>query len=793
MNKTIIPDADLTRYNPDCKFGLSDEQIGQRKKDNLTNNTISIPTKTIPRIFFENIFTLFNILNFILALAIVCVGSYKNLLFIGVIICNILIGTFQEIRAKKAVDKLSLISSTKADVIRNGKKHQIPIEEIVLDDIVSLSSGNQIVADCVVIDGMCEVNESLLTGESDSISKSKGDMLLSGSYIVSGNCKARVEHIGRQNYAFKISKDAKYVKKVNSEIMRTLNLIIKIISFMIVPIGIILFYKQFNIDTNTYKDAVVNTVAALIGMIPEGLILLTSTVLAVGVIRLSKHKVLVQELYCIETLARVDVLCLDKTGTITEGCMEITDIIEIDKNYSNKINDILSSMVYSLKDNNPTFDAIKAKFGINNVYDADNIMPFSSNKKWSGVYFNNEGSYILGAAEFIFKEQTSILHNELKKYSSENRVLVLAHSNNDFNGKELPDKIIPIALILIRDKIRPQAKKTLEYFKNQGVDIKVISGDNVLTVSNIAKNAGLENADNYIDATSLKSDNDIKNAAKKYTVFGRVTPQQKKKLILSLKELGHTVAMTGDGVNDVLALKEADCSIAMSSGSDAARNVSQLVLMNSCFDAMPKIVAEGRRSINNIQRSASLFLVKTIYSSLLSILFIFINMPYPFMPIQMTLISMFTIGIPSFVLALEPNHERIKGNFFINIISKSLPAAISVVLNIIIIAIITNLFHLSLGEFSTLSVILTGYTGILLLFKISVPFNTIRKGLLMFIIAGFSAGIIFGKSLFSLAQLNIYSILILISLIVFSTFLFLLILKLSEKAKFRFKQTKFSR
>lgn len=789
MNKTLMPETNLIRYNPDCKFGLSDKQIIQRKKDNLTNYAVSIPTKTIPRIFFENTFTLFNLLNFVLALAILFVGSYKNLLFIGVIVCNTLIGTFQEIRAKKLVDKLSLISSTKVDVIRNGKKQQISIEEIVLDDIVSLSIGKQVVADCTVIDGICEVNESLLTGESDSISKSKGDMLLSGSYIVSGNCRAKIEHIGKQNYAFKISKDAKYVKKINSEIMCTLNLIIKIVSFMIIPIGIMLFYKQFNMGTITYQDAVVNTVAAIIGMIPEGLILLTSTVLAVGVIRLSKHKVLVQELYCIETLARVDVLCLDKTGTITEGCMEVTDIIEIDKNYSNKINDILSSMAYALKDNNPTFNAIKAKFGINNVYDACNIMPFSSNKKWSGVYFNNEGSYILGAAEFIFKEPPFIIYNELKKYSSQNRVLVLAHSNNDFKGKELPNKVDPIALILTSDKIRPQAKKTLEYFKNQGVDIKVISGDNVLTVSNIAKNAGVKNADNYIDATTLKNDDDIKNAAKTYTIFGRVTPQQKKKLIISLKKLGHTVAMTGDGVNDVLALKEADCSIAMSSGSDAARNVSQLVLVNSCFDSMPKIVAEGRRSINNIQRSASLFLVKTIYSAILSILFIFINMPYPFMPIQMTLISIFTIGIPSFVLALEPNNERINGNFFMNIISKSIPAALSAVLNIMLIVLIIKLFHLGLREFSTFSVILTAYTGILLLFKVSSPFNVLRKCLLTFIIVGFLTGIIFGKSLFSLAYLNISSLLILISLIAFSTFSFLSILKLSDRIKHKLQYT----
>ena len=778
MKKALKTTDEIVRYNPDCNSGLSIDQINQRKKDNLVNNDTTVPTKTIPRIFFENIVTLFNILNILLAIAILCVGSYKNLLFMGVIICNTLIGTFQEIRAKKAVDKLSLISSTKVNVVRNSKIEHIPIKELVLDDIVYLKNGNQIVSDCIVVDGKCEVNESLLTGESDPITKKKGDMLLSGSFIVSGSCKAKIEHIGNQNYAAKISNDAKYIKKVNSEIMYTLNLIIKIISFIIIPLGIMLFYKQFNIvESNTYQNAVVHTVAALIGMIPEGLILLTSTVLAVGVIRLSKQKVLVQELYCIETLARVDTLCLDKTGTITDGNMEVINTVEIDKSFSNKINEIMSSMVYALNDNNPTFNAIRDKFGNKKVYDAIKSVPFSSEKKWSGVYFKNEGSFILGAAEFILNNNISEIEDELKEYASKNRVLILAHSDNDFNGEDIPKDTYPIAFIIINDKIRKQAKETLKYFKEQGVNIKIISGDNVLTVSNVAKAAGLDNADNYIDATTLENDEDLKQAAQKYSVFGRVTPQQKKKLIVALKDQGHTVAMTGDGVNDVLALKEADCSVAMASGSDAARNVSQLVLLNSCFDSMPKVVAEGRRSINNIQRSASLFLVKTLYSLLLSILFIFINMPYPFMPIQMTLISMFTIGIPSFILALEPNNERIKGNFFINIISKSIPAAISVVLNILSVILATNIFKLSIEEFLTISVILTGYTGLLLLFKISLPLNNIRKVLIILMSSGFAAGIIFGREIFSLTLLNAKSLFILMFLLILSTVIFICTLK----------------
>ena len=457
--------------------------------------------------------------------------------------------------------------------------------------------------------------------------------------------------------------------------------------------------------------------------------------------------------------------------------MEVINTVEIDKSFSNKINEIMSSMVHALNDNNPTFNAIRDKFGNKKVYDAIKSVPFSSEKKWSGVYFKNEGSFILGAAEFILNNNIAEIEDELKEYASKNRVLILAHSNNDFNGEDIPKDTYPIAFIIINDKIRKQAKETLKYFKEQGVDIKIISGDNVLTVSNVAKAAGLDNADNYIDATTLENDEDLKQAAQKYSVFGRVTPQQKKKLIVALKDQGRTVAMTGDGVNDVLALKEADCSVAMASGSDAARNVSQLVLLNSCFDSMPKVVAEGRRSINNIQRSASLFLVKTLYSLLLSILFIFINMPYPFMPIQMTLISMFTIGIPSFILALEPNNERIKGNFFINIISKSIPAAISVVLNILSVILATNIFKLSIEEFLTISVILTGYTGLLLLFKISLPLNNIRKVLIILMSSGFAAGIIFGREIFSLALLNAKSLFILIFLLILSTAIFICTLK----------------
>ena len=782
MKTTIDTNRTVERYSPSADFGLTNSQVQCRIEDNLVNYDTSLPTKTIGQIIKENLVTLFNIINFVLALAIIAVGSFKNLLFLGVVMCNTIIGTYQEIRAKKIVDKLSIISTTKVSVLRNGTERSLGIDDIVLDDIVCLKQGNQVVTDCVVVEGECEVNESLLTGESDSIHKTCGDILLSGSFIVCGNCKVKVEHIGHENYASKISQDAKYIKKLNSEIMMTLRKIIKIISILIIPIGLLLFYNQFTIEGNTYQSAVVNTVAALIGMIPEGLVLLTSTVLAVSVIRLSKRKVLVQELYCIETLARVDVLCLDKTGTITEGCMEVKETIPYGDTAEQDIQSALNALASVIQDENPTFNAIRKKYTEPTSYSLEKVIPFSSEKKWSGAYFKNQGTFVIGAPEFILKDRVDEIKEQLETYTAENRVILLAHSFSAFKQEEqLPDDLSIMAFILMHDKLRVQAKETLNFFKEQGVAIKIISGDNVLTVANIAKNVGLKDADNYIDATTLKSYEEIKEAADRYSIFGRVSPEQKKQLILALKECGHTVAMTGDGVNDVLALKEADCSVAMASGSDAARNVSQLVLLNSCFDSMPKVVAEGRRSINNIQRSSSLFLVKTIFSTLLAVIFLFLNTPYPFMPIQMTLTSMFTIGIPSFILALEPNKDRIRGNFFLNIISKAIPGALTVVINILLVVLVTSLFGLNTEQASTLSVILTGYTGLMLLYNISIPFNRTRKILFTSMIIGFSVSIVAFRTIFSLAVITPVLLTILVFMLFVATAVFYFIYAVAKR------------
>ena len=705
--------------------GLTGKEVEERINKGLVNYDTSVKTKSIKQIVLGNIFTLFNIINFLLGLAVFYSKSYKNLFFLGVVFSNTAISIIQEIKSKKAVDKLSVLASAKIKCIRDGKTETIGINEIVLDDILSLEIGNQIVTDSTIIEGEVEVNESFITGESDTITKKKGDNLLSGSFIVSGKCKAKVIHIGEENFTSKISSGAKCVKKVNSEIMKSLNRIIQFVSIAIVPIGMLLFWNQFNLDGNNIQNAIVNTVAAIIGMIPEGLILLTSSVLAVSVVRLAKQKVLVQQLYCIETLARVDTLCLDKTGTITEGTMEVDDIIpfEIEKN---KMEKILTEIAFASEDLNSTIDAIKEKYKGKNEWKVLKKIPFSSQKKWSGINFEKEGSFIIGAPEFILKDDYSKYKEKIEKYTENYRVILLANSKDQFVDKELPSNIEVLGLILICDKIRKEAAETLKYFKEQGVTVKIISGDNPVTVSKIAKNVGVENYDKWINMSEVKNIEEIEDLVEKYSIFGRVSPVQKKEIVKALKQKGHTVAMTGDGVNDVLSLKEADCSIAMASGSDATKNCSELVLLDSNFASMPKIVAEGRRTINNIERSATLFLVKTLYATVLALIFLIAKMPYPFMPVQLSLISVVTIGIPSFILALEPNKERIKGHFLRNVISRAIPTSLTAILNIIIIAIFSYKMNIDVKVYSSLCVILTAFTGLHLLSSLCAPLDIFR-------------------------------------------------------------------
>ncbi len=755
--------------------GLSTKEVKQRINNGKVNYDTTTPSKSIKQILIENTCTLFNFINLILGVAIIVVGSYKNLLFLGVVICNTLISTIQEIRAKRIVDKLSVISSSKAKVVRDGKEKEIHINSIVLDDLIIYELGNQVVADSKILDGACEVNESFITGEAKTIYKKEGDTLLSGSFIVSGNVKAKVIHVGLDNYTSIISHDAKKMKKeINSEIMRSLNKIVKYVSITLIPIGILLLLRQFAIEGNTTQNAVVTVVAAVVGMIPEGLILLVSTVLAISVIRLSKYKVLVQDLYCIETLARVDTLCLDKTGTITEGKMEINDVIPLNNNDINKIDEMLEAISTNLNDKNPTFMALNEKYGNDSKVKSINNIPFSSERKFSGIVLEKE-SYIIGAPEFVLGKEIDNYKNKIDELSNENRVLALIKTSHIKNN-EIPNKKDVLALILIRDKVRKEAANTLAYFMDNDVELKVISGDSVNTVATVAKNVGID-VKGVFDARLINEETDLNLIVEENNIFGRVKPDQKKMIISALKSNGHVVAMTGDGVNDVLALKESDCGIAMNEGSDAARNVAELVLLDSDFDSMPEVVKEGRRTINNVERSATLFLSKTIYASLLALLFLFINYTYPFIPIQLTLINSLTIGIPAFILALEPNKSRVKGKFFINVISKAIPSGITTVVNILLLVFFASLINIPNEQTSTIAVIITAYTAILLIYRISKPLNLLRKLLLVLLSGIFLLAILtpLGREIFSLVWLTPNALLILLPLMYVSTRLFKLL------------------
>lgn len=735
--------------------GLTNEEVLERVALGKTNTVTTLKTKSVSRIFYDNIVTLFNLINLVLLLALMAVGSYKNMLFIGVAICNIAIGIFQEIRSKKSVDKLTILSETKTEVLRNGKVYQISKDEIVLDDIIILSRGNQIPADCVVCSGNCKVNESLLTGESNLIDKAENDELLSGSFAAAGKCYARVSKVGEESYASQINAQAKYIKKINSQILKSFRMIIKICTFIIIPVGITFFIRQFMILNGDLTSTVENTVASIVGMIPSGMLLLTSTVLAVSVIRLSRQKVLVNEMYCIESLARVDVLCVDKTGTLTTDEMNVTDVISFESDEA-EIKTALSSIVNSSEEINATLYAIKAYVGNQAPVGCSKFTPFSSETKWSGGSYTNGRSYIIGASEFVFKDRKKYaqVYDKIKDITKTVRIIALAVTNSEFDGKNLPDSLQPMALILIKDKLRENVNDTIEFFKEQGVTLKVISGDSVKTVQSIAVDTGIEGAENAVDMTEITTEEELFLAAESCNVFGRVTPAQKKELVQALKDHGHCVAMIGDGVNDVLALKEADCSVAMSSGSEAARNVSQLVLVNNDFASMPKVVAEGRRSINNVERSSSLFLVKTIYSIILSIFFIFFEGQYPFEPIQLSLIGALTIGFPSFVLALQPNKQRVSGNFTFNIISRAAPAAICVIANIILTSVIGGMFGIPHSEFSTISVYLTALSCLLLIVRLSFPFNLLRFGMFCVSVSGLVIASVFFGSFFSLAPLS---------------------------------------
>lgn len=734
----------------DMEKGLTADEVQQRIDSGKINGDQNVKTKSVAQILRENILTFFNFI-FIVFAVLICFfidSSEKFLTIVGnfgfliLIVFNALVGIVQELRAKHTIDKLSLISAPKAVVIRDGEQKEIDVKDIVLDDITVLASGSQICADSFVVEGSIEVNESLITGEPDAILKNVGDKIMSGSFVVSGNAKAQVEHVGMDNFATKISAGAKYFKKPNSEIWRSLMFIVKVMATILVPMGVMLFCVKYFAQENPeqaekiittlfgYKinqylsTTVLGTVATLIGMIPSGLVALSSTVFCVSVIRLSRHKTLAQDLYCIETLARVDVLCLDKTGTITEGTMDVNSIEPVKNREIAEIKQIIKNVTSALEDNNATINALRSYVAdIDVSCTAEQIVPFSSARKWSGARINGV-SYVIGAPEFVFKKKTKTLEKTTEEMAKKGyRVMVVASSKNKFADSELPSTLKLESFIYITDKIRAEAPDTLRFFKHEGVTVKVISGDNPKTVRAVAMRAGLEDCDNIIDMSTLTTEEEVYDAATKYTIFGRVLPDQKLMLVKALKKAGHTVAMTGDGVNDVLALKEADCSVAMASGSDAAKNVSSLVLLDSNFSSMPRVVAEGRRSINNLERSAALYIMKTVYNTLLALLFMVVTVPLPFTPQNLTIMGAVTIGMPSVVLALEPNADRVTGRFLPKVLSNALPGGITVLLGAIAVILCNRFFltNLTDAQSQTVFIWVITFVGFLLLFKVSLP------------------------------------------------------------------------
>ena len=778
--------------------GLTDEQVNARIAEGKVNADENPNTRTYKQIVRENTLTFFNFLNLVLLVLVLLVGSYKNAFFVCIIIINTLIGIAQEIRAKKTIDKLAILTARKSVVIREGQKWTVPTEELVLDDVVCLKTGDQVPADARILEGSLEVNESLLTGESDNLPKNEGDELFSGSFVTSGEACCQIIHVGKDNYAAQITSEAKEFKRHNSELKNSLNAILKVISIIIVPLGALLFYKQYYIVGDTFRDSVVSMVAGVLGMIPEGLVLLTSVALTLGALVLANKKTLVQELYCIETLARVDTLCLDKTGTITEGTMCVERVepyvstgrvetavtesepaespeaeaqgqVAADPAFGDDINTVMGNMMYVLKDQNATIDALRKRFPAKQDMTLEHVIPFSSDRKYSGAVFEEKGTYLMGAAQFLFPENNEELTEKCQAYAEEGlRVLVLAHSSQNAEGTELPEGLEPLALMLLTDVIREEAPDTLAFFDSQEVDLKVISGDDPVTVAAIARRAGLKNADSYVDATTLTTEEALQDAVAQYSVFGRVTPQQKKAMVQALQAQGHTVAMTGDGVNDVLALKEADCSIAMAQGSDAAKNIANVVLLDSNFASMPHIVNQGRRVVNNIRTAASMFLIKTMFSVMLSLLTIFFGNAYPFEPIQMSLISACAVGIPTFLLAQENNYEKIDHTFLRHVFINAFPAAITITFCVFAVMLVCqNVYH-SMAMLNTACVLVTGWNYMAALKTVYAPLNTYRKVIIygmQFIF--FAAAVIFQK-LLSLGSLDFGMIILVFILMTFA-------------------------
>ena len=823
--------------------GLTAAEVQERIQAGQVNVNDHPVTRTYKRIFLDNILTFFNFLNIALFVMVILVGSYKNSLFIMTIVFNTTIGIVQEIRAKKVIDKLAIMTQNTAIVVRDEKKWTIATDKLVVDDVILLKNGDQVPADCEMLEGSLEVNESLLTGEADNLTKMPGDELFSGSFVTSGEGYCRITRVGSDSYASKITSEAKEFRRHNSELRNSLNFILKVISIIIVPIGALLFYKQHYIIEDTFRDSVVSTVAAVLGMIPEGLILLTSVTLTIGAVRLAMRKTLVQELYCIETLAKVDTLCLDKTGTITEGPMKVEKILPYDENLLRlhtscatqgelpaledlmgpaaaygpgsahsfvmnpgedpadptgtpveavnvekieegsdddpRIRDIVKIMGNIMavsRDRNATAEALKARFPVRRDYGPGYAVDFSSDRKYSGASFESAGTYLIGAGQFLFPDGYENLKEFTTNYADDGlRVLILAHSDEVIDSPRLPSDLRPVGLILITDVIREEAPHTMEYFLEQGVNLKVISGDDPATVSAIAKRAGVPNAWAYIDATTITTPEQMKEAIENYSVFGRVTPQQKKEMVLALKEAGHTVAMTGDGVNDVLALKESDCSIAMAAGSSAAKNIANIVLLDSNFASMPHIVNQGRRVVNNIRTAASMFLIKTMFSVMLSLITIFWGDMYPFEPIQMSLISACAVGIPTFFLSQEDNYNKVDHTFLRHVFMNAFPAAMTITGCVFTVMLVSqNVYH-STAMLGTACFLVTGWNYMAALKTVYAPMNRFRTFIIYSMQLVFFAAAVIAQNLLSLKALEFGMIILVFVLMTFSPLLITII------------------
>lgn len=746
----------MERIAADPQSGLSAEQVKRRFAQGENNYKVESSTLSVSEIVRSNVCTYFNLVFAVIAVLLAIVGAWSDMLFLPIIVANTCIGIIQEVHSKKVLDKLSILNAPHAVVIRDGKRQEIPADQLVLDDIVEFSAGSQIPADAKVVSGELQVNESLITGESDEIEKREGDSLLSGSFVVSGKACARLEKVGKDSYISKLTLQATKSKKgEQSEMILSLNYLIMVMGIIIIPIGIALFVQSFIYNEGTFHDSITGMVAAIIGMIPEGLYLLTSVALAVSSVRLAQKKVLIHDMKCIETLARVNVLCVDKTGTITEPGMHVYDFSVLDGADQLEISQLLADFVAAQEKDNATMEALKAHFSNGSGMRAREVYSFSSETKYSGAVMNDGKSYVIGAPEFVLRGQFAQYQEKIAIYSSKGyRVLVFAQYEGTLDRKPLTEPVLPLCFVMLANPIRKGAKETFTYFAENDVDIKVISGDNPLTVSVIAAEAGIVGAERFVDASTLKEKEDYYRAVEEYTVFGRVTPSQKRMLVQALKEHKKTVAMTGDGVNDVLALKDADCSVAMASGSEAASNVAQLVLLDSDFSRMPSVVAEGRRVVNNIERTAALYIVKNIFSMLLAIFSVILMLDYPLEPSQVSLISMFTIGIPSFVLALEPNKELIRGHFLTNVLVRALPAGLTDFIVVSGLVIFCREFQVDLDCLSTSCTILVAIVGFMILHRIARPMNTGHIVMLVGVIAGWILCMLFGGSFFGITGIS---------------------------------------